>query len=383
MFETIVVGGLILQLLTFVTLCFFLVQLLRQQGRILLRLDGLEEGRAAPAAGPGPKGLAVGTAVEDCRLPDLNGQTISLSDYRGRRVLLIYWSAECGFCDLTAAELAPIQSRLQNNNTEVVMVSYGSAESNRKLAAEHGLSSTILLLKDAPAQKIFENGTFQYCGTPSAYLLDEQGHVAQPLAAGMDQVLLLARQAAARDGGADVGTAKRVLRTLLPSESRIEREGLKKGASAPGFSLPDIHGQTVSLDQFRGRKVLLVFTDPQCGPCDELAADLVRLDRKHGNNGLAVIMVGRGDAEQNKKKASEHGIRFPVVLQERWKLSREYGIFATPVAFLIGKDGVLMRNVAKGPDQIMALARAALALEERGRRPGEENVTIRKTPLLS
>ena len=127
----------------------------------------------------------------------------------------------------------------------------------------------------------------------------------------------------------------------------------------------------------------MVFTDPQCGPCDELAPDLVRLDRKHGNNGLAVIMVGRGDAEQNKKKASEHGIRFPVVLQERWKLSREYGIFATPVAFLIGKDGVIMRNVAKGPDQIMALARAALALEERGRRPGEENVTIRKTPLLS
>ena len=68
---------------------------------------------------------------------------------------------------------------------------------------------------------------------------------------------------------------------------------------------------------------------------------------------------------------------------ERWKLSREYRIFATPVAFLIGKDGVLMRNVAKGPDQIMALARTALALEERGRRPGEENVTIRKTPLLS
>src|SRR2546430_8618719 len=98
---------------------------------------------------------------------------------------------------------------------------------------------------------------------------------------------------------------------------------------------------------------------------------------------ISVIMVGRGDAEHNKKKASEHGIRFPVVLQERWKLSREYGIFATPVAFLIGKDGVLMRNVAKGPDQIMALAHAALALEERGRRPGEENVTIRKTPLLS
>src|SRR2546429_3617298 len=101
MFETIVVGGLILQLLTFVTLCFFLVQLLRQQGRILLRLDGLEEGRAAPAAGPGPKGLAVGTAVEDCRLPDLNGQTISLSDYRDRRFVLRYWACVAWLCSFS------------------------------------------------------------------------------------------------------------------------------------------------------------------------------------------------------------------------------------------------------------------------------------------
>jgi len=72
-------------------------------------------------------------------------------------------------------------------------------------------------------------------------------------------------------------------------------------------------------------------------------------------------MVGRGNAEENKKKATQHGIAFPFVLQERWKLSRQYGIFATPVAFLIGKDGVIMRDVAKGRDQIMTLAREGLA----------------------
>ncbi len=357
MFETIVSINLVLQIVTFVTVCFFLFQLFRQQGRILLRLDGLERDSAPQ---PGPAGLAVGTAVEDFELPGLNGNRVSLSDFRGQRVLLIYWSAECGFCDMLAADLARVDSKLQKNNTQVVLVSYGDAESNRKLAQEHGLNCPILLMQDAAAQKFLEDEVFKQCGTPSAYLLDEQGRVAQPLAAGMDVVAVLVREAGAEVLPSRAETKKNGLRKLPLSESRIESEGLKAGTPAPHFNLPDVHGETISLEQFRGRKVLLVFTDPQCGPCDELAPDLVHLHRKHGNNGLAVVMVGRGNAEQNKKKAMEHGIAFPFVLQERWKLSRQYGIFATPVAFLIGKDGVILRNVAKGSDQIMTLAREGL-----------------------
>ena len=126
------------------------------------------------------------------------------------------------------------------------------------------------------------------------------------------------------------------------------------GAGAAGLMCALTAGQ-------RGRKVLLVFSDPHCGPCDMVAPDLVRFHRKHGNNGLAVLMVGRGDREENKKKAMQHGILFPVVLQEKWKLSRQYGIFATPTGFLIGQDGVIVRNVATGPDDVMALAREGLA----------------------
>jgi peroxiredoxin len=78
-------------------------------------------------------------------------------------------------------------------------------------------------------------------------------------------------------------------------------------------------------------------------------------------------MVARGDPEENRCKAQEHGFEFPVVLQERWKLSKEYGIFATPVAFLIDEDGVIARNVAQGVDEILALAREGFTAEKEGR----------------
>ena len=338
-----------------IALGFFLYQVLKQQGRILQRLDELEL-QAADVSSPSE--LEAGTLVKDFEAADLNGKKTSLADFKDRRVLLIYWNPECGFCDMLAPELAQLQTALKKNNTEVALVAYGDVESNRKLAAEHGLDSTILLIENSPAKEFIVNELFRNRGTPSAYLLDEQKRVKEPIAVGMDDILRVARQAC---GPHDLSGRNGSIRKLPLSESRIVRDGLEPGTIAPGFDLPDIHGGTVSLEQFRGRKVLLVFSDPQCGPCDQLAPELARLHRKHAGNGLDFVMVGRGNAEQNMKKAVQHGIEFPVLLQEKWKLSRQYGIFATPVAFLIGKDGVIARNVAMGPDQIMTLANEGLA----------------------
>jgi alkyl hydroperoxide reductase subunit AhpC len=71
-------------------------------------------------------------------------------------------------------------------------------------------------------------------------------------------------------------------------------------------------------------------------------------------------MVGRGDAEENRKKAKQSGFDFPVVVQRKWELSKQYGIFATPVAFLIDEEGIIARDVATGVDAILELAQQAL-----------------------
>ncbi len=158
----------------------------------------------------------------------------------------------------------------------------------------------------------------------------------------------------------------------LPDErplgtSRIERHGLKAGTPAPDLDLPDLSGGRVALDQFRGRRLLLVLSDPQCSPCDALAPHLVELERRHRGNGLAVLMVSRGDAAENRRKAAEHGFEFPVALQRRWEVSKAFGIFATPVGFLIGPDGVIAREVGIGLDGIMALVADPVPIAEGAR----------------
>lgn len=69
-----------------------------------------------------------------------------------------------------------------------------------------------------------------------------------------------------------------------------------------------------------------------------------------------MILVGCGSKEENRNKAEQFGFQFPVVLQDKWKLSKEYGIVATPVAFLIAENGVIAKDVAVGKDAILDLA---------------------------
>jgi hypothetical protein len=76
------------------------------QGRILLRLDELE--RNTKVAGTGqenlgvetePDGLALKTDFPAFGFPDLSGKTVTLEDFRGKRVLLVHWNFDCGFCE--------------------------------------------------------------------------------------------------------------------------------------------------------------------------------------------------------------------------------------------------------------------------------------------
>jgi peroxiredoxin len=275
---------------------------------------------------------------------------VRLEDLHARRLLLTHWSPLCGFCDLIAPELAGLQRDLRVRDTQLVLVSWGAPEEIRAHAQEHGLECPILLVGGEAPLAAFTN-----MGTPAAYLLDEQRRVTRPAAIGADDVLSLAREA---------GRRRTMLRTEKSlRESRLERDGLKAGTPAPTFDLPDVGGGTVSLEDYRGRRVLLVFSDPDCGPCQELAPELARLHREHRDEGLELIMVGRGDIERNRAKAREHGLEFPVALQDHWKLSKEYGTFATPVGFLIGEDGVIETDVATGGNQILALARQGLGKE--------------------
>jgi methylamine dehydrogenase accessory protein MauD len=126
------------------------------------------------------------------------------------------------------------------------------------------------------------------------------------------------------------------LEATMPS--KINRNGLKPGARAPEFSLPDTAGDQVSLRDFAGRRLFLVFTQSGCRPCHAVLPALEKLQAK---GEVQVIVVNNGDLESTRDWTKRPSASFPVLVQERYELSKRYEAFATPFGFLIDEGGVI------------------------------------------
>jgi methylamine dehydrogenase accessory protein MauD len=117
---------------------------------------------------------------------------------------------------------------------------------------------------------------------------------------------------------------------------RLGRDGLKPGKKAPDFTLPSADGTEISLHDFAGRKVLLVFTQSGCSPCKAIIPELNRLGPAE-----QILVINNGDREATHKWSTEVGARFPVLAQEKFGVSKRYEVYATPFAFLIDERGII------------------------------------------
>jgi peroxiredoxin len=271
----------------------------------------------------------------------------------GQPVVLVFFSPECAY----SRRFAPELGRLPENAPAPVVITHGDAAENRALASENGWTCPVLL--DDAWQVV---DAYNAIGTPSAYLIDGHGRIASSLAVGQEAILVLfepliyspdVEQQKLLDSARAAG-----LRVRDTSESRINREGLKAGEDAPTFVLPDLDGRPRSLLDYRGTKVLLVFSEPGCSPCEVLMRDIVPLFAHDPDDGLQLLVVSRGDPDVNRQDGEYGGFGVPVLLQRGREISKQYGIFATPAGYLIDEQGVIEQDVAVGPLSILELARS-------------------------
>ena len=143
-------------------------------------------------------------------------------------------------------------------------------------------------------------------------------------------------------------------------EDEEEEEGLPFGSPAPAFSLQGLYGETMTLDAFRAQEkpVLLIFSDPGCGPCNALMPDVGKWQRDLADK-LTVVVVSRGDLEENRNKKKQHNLTH-VVMQEDSEVADEYMTFGTPTGVLVRPDGTIGSRAAGGVSDIRTLVKQAV-----------------------
>src|SRR5579871_5207386 len=129
----------------------------------------------------------------------------------------------------------------------------------------------------------------------------------------------------------DASPGRRAVVDRSLTNSRFDRdinpEGLPVGTMAPVFRLPTVDGRAVALADYAGRRVLLVFSDPACGPCMDL---LPRLDAAARVSEVPVLVISRGTVDVNRDRLVEARSSLTVALQANWEISNLYASSATP-----------------------------------------------------
>jgi peroxiredoxin len=366
--------------------CWLGWQLLRQNGRLLLRLDGIEQRLNELGFGGGkePESLSLGMEAPVFELPDMAGERRSLAQYRGQPLLLVFFNPECRFCrnmvPMLAALARPsdaVSHSIGERKGEVrplpiiIIITTGDAQKTHQLFAEHGDSCPVVLQNDGEVEN-----AYRATGTPSGYLVSAEGTIASQLAVGAEAILLLMERKHGPSKAAEPGNsgspsgnghdpANRFSERSL-ARSKIKRDGLKAGTPAPDFSLPRLDGAgELSLSSLRGHRVLLVFSSPDCGPCQALAPELEKFHREHRE--IQLVLISKGEPKENRAKVKEFALTFAIALQQQWEISRRYAMFATPVAYLINEEGSIARDVAVGVDAILALLTQCDSVASKGR----------------
>lgn len=175
--------------------------------------------------------------------------------------------------------------------------------------------------------------------------------------------VLLSLAAFTASGGDPVPTVAAALAVglvtlLLRSRSRrtglAAGGGLPIGSRAPDFALPRRDGPPLSLEALlrSGKPLMVVFTDPDCGPCIALAPEIAEWQRRHADELTIVVIERRG--EQAPTAADPYGRR-NVLLQLRSEIADRYRVAGTPSALLIGAGGRVESQPAAGAAAIRGL----------------------------
>ena len=115
------------------------------------------------------------TLAPDFALPDLDGNTVRLSDFKGKVIILDFWATWCPPCVKEIPHFVELYEKYRENGFQMIGIalSSGSAEDVKKFATKHGINYPILMGNREIAKKY---GNIR--SIPTTFLIDRQGRIA-------------------------------------------------------------------------------------------------------------------------------------------------------------------------------------------------------------
>ena len=118
----------------------------------------------------------------------------------------------------------------------------------------------------------------------------------------------------------------------------------KQQRLASNFTLKNLEGEDVSLSQFRGKYLLINFWATWCAPCKIEMPSLEKLYRQFKSDNFDMIGISNDmfGARVVRPYIKATNLTFPMLLDQRMIVSRQFGIVSLPTTILIDPHGIII-----------------------------------------
>ncbi len=136
----------------------------------------------------------------------------------------------------------------------------------------------------------------------------------------------------------------------LPPQSSLSFPRI--GFTAPDLELTTLDGNTVSLNDYRGKVVLLNFWASWCPPCKAEMPAMQSVTEDYPADQVAILSVN--STFQDEMGAIQdfvvtYGLTFPVLLDTDGEVSSRYQVQALPTSYFIDQHGLIQKVIYGGP----------------------------------
>ena len=137
-----------------------------------------------------------------------------------------------------------------------------------------------------------------------------------------------------------------------------KEEGANKGEMAPDFTLETLSGETVTLADLKGKKVILNFWATWCSPCRKEMPHLQTYYEEYAEKDNAVIIAANttyneyGAKDKRKENVQAFldslDVTLPVLLMPDDSIIKQYEVLTIPSTFMIDSEGRIQHHIV-GP----------------------------------
>jgi len=280
-------------------------------------------------------------AVKDFTLPSAtDGSLIRLADHAGKVVLINWWRTSCGYSKQESPKLVELYNKYRDKGLVILGVFDKLSEDDYETVAEipaylkrYGITWPIGLNDQGEfMREIFPNGRGE---TPGNYLVSRSGKLTY---LGLDRK--------SEDWQKLEEAVVRLLAEPKPGAPSIPQRLLEP---APAFSLPNLHGKTVSVADFSGKPLLVNFFT--AGTCDWAGPVISRLYRDYAGRGLQVVGIDLFDQDaQIKNCIGKHGVKYPVLRGDEATQKAWIGSNKAWATFFVTPDGKMFKKIVDSID---------------------------------